>query len=147
MSMNPWITWFARGRFEISQVAALANARKLGGLHDALDLSRGALCRDWGTRRLSVPSITVTTVLFLRHRPLNSGRAHEPVNPAGDADLSGARHPRGGGASVGATRIGPDRDLMTRAAFETAPAVYRRASIQRSPAFPYFAAEQVGGRE
>jgi len=51
-----------------------------------------------------------------------------------------------GSAAPGARRIGTDRDLMTRIAFDTMAAVYHRAFMQRNSVFPYFAAEQSGGR-
>lgn len=44
--------------------------------------------------------------------------------------------------SLGARRIGTDKDLMTTAAFEVTAAVYHRAFMQRSPVFPYFSVEQ-----
>lgn len=46
----------------------------------------------------------------------------------------------------GAKRIGTDRDLMTADGFEKTAAVYRHAFTQGKPGFPYFAAEQDGGR-
>ncbi len=48
-------------------------------------------------------------------------------------------------ASLGARRIGMDRDLMTHAALEATASVYHQAFMQRSPVFPYFA-EQGGSR-
>lgn len=57
------------------------------------------------------------------------------------ADLS-----EGEGVSVGAKRIGTDRDLTTHAAFKAAAAIYHRAFMQRTPVFPYFATEQSGDR-
>lgn len=49
-------------------------------------------------------------------------------------------------ASQGARRIGTDRDLMTYSAFDATATVYHRAFKQMNPVFPYFAAEQSGGR-
>jgi hypothetical protein len=49
-------------------------------------------------------------------------------------------------ATPGAKRLGTDRDLMTHSAFEAVAASYYRAFMQKNPVFPYFAAEQSGGR-
>jgi hypothetical protein len=49
-------------------------------------------------------------------------------------------------AAPGAKRIGVDKDLMTAAGFEKTAAVYRHGFAQGKPGFPYFAAEQSGGR-
>jgi len=49
-------------------------------------------------------------------------------------------------AAPGAKRIGTDKDLMTTAGFEKTAAVYHHAFAQWKPGFPYFAAEQSGGR-
>lgn len=46
----------------------------------------------------------------------------------------------------GAKRIGTEKDLMTVAGFEKTAAVYHHAFAQGKPGFPYFAAEQAGGR-
>ena len=51
-----------------------------------------------------------------------------------------------GDTSPGARRLGTDRDLMTHSAFEAAAASYHSAFMQKNPVFPYFAAEQSGGR-
>ena len=49
-------------------------------------------------------------------------------------------------AAPGATRIGAESDLTTRAGLEKAAAVYHSAFEQEKPAFPYFAAESAGDR-
>ena len=48
---------------------------------------------------------------------------------------------------VGARRIGDEKDLMTYAAFEAVAGDYYRAFMQGYQVFPYFAAENEGGRE
>jgi hypothetical protein len=52
----------------------------------------------------------------------------------------------GQGASLGAKRIGNDRDLMTAGTFEATAAVYHRAFMQRNQVFPYFTADESRGR-
>ena len=59
--------------------------------------------------------------------------------------------PLSGGSSdaataVGARRIGHEKDLMTYAAFEAVAGDYHRAFMQGNQVFPYFAAENGGGR-
>lgn len=50
------------------------------------------------------------------------------------------------GESAGAKRIGNAEDLMTPDAFERTAAFYLHAFGRGKPGFPYFAAEQSGGR-
>lgn len=47
---------------------------------------------------------------------------------------------------AGAKRIGTDKDIMTVAGFKKTAAVYHLAFAHGKPAFPYFAAEESGGR-
>ena len=49
-------------------------------------------------------------------------------------------------AAPGAKRIGADKDLITAVGFEKTAAVYHHAFTQGKPGFPYFTAEQSGGR-
>ena len=49
-------------------------------------------------------------------------------------------------SSLGARKVGSDKDLMTTAGLRKTAAVYHAAFVRNKPGFPYFTAEAAGGR-